>query len=267
MKKSRNTSKKIVVKVGASVLTGGKTSIVAENLSRVVRHIAGFVKEGKDVVLVTSGAIASGLAVLGFKKRPTELSELQAAAAVGQNILMHAYSIEFRKYDLRCAQILLTRDDFKDRKKYLRNTISTLLRHKIIPIINENDSVAVDEIKFGDNDTLSAYVAVVVGAQGLLILTDIDCLYKNFESKTRHGEPQKEVVCIDRNVKNAAFGTDNSSCVGGMSTKIIAARIATNKGIAVIIANGLKDVLRIDFDAPSYDSYDGTRFARFARAR
>ncbi len=244
-------------------MTGGGTSIVAENLSRVVRHIAGFVKEGKDVVLVTSGAIASGLSVLGFKKRPTELSELQAAAAVGQNILMHAYSIEFRKHDLRCAQILLTRDDFKDRKKYLRNTISTLLRHKIIPIINENDSVAVDEIKFGDNDTLSAYVAVVVGARGLLILTDIDCLYKNFESKTRHGAPLKEVVSIDRNVKNAACGTDNNaSCIGGMSTKIIAARIAIDKGIAVIIANGLKDVLRIDFDAPSYDSYDGTRFAR-----
>ncbi|MFH0877215.1 MAG: glutamate 5-kinase, partial [Candidatus Omnitrophota bacterium] len=173
MKKSQKTSRKIVIKVGSSILTGGGLSICDENLSCIVRHVADFIGQGHQVILVTSGAIASGLSVLGFKKRPTALSELQAAAAVGQNILMHSYSVEFQKQGLKCAQILLTREDFADRKRYLnaKNTIHTLLAHKIVPIINENDAVSVEEIKFGDNDTLSARVAAVVEAEGLLILT------------------------------------------------------------------------------------------------
>jgi len=263
LKKSRNTSKKIVVKVGASVLTGGSTSIVAENLSRVVRHIAGFVKEGKDVVLVTSGAIASGLSVLGFKKRPTQLSELQAAAAVGQNILMHAYSIEFRKHHLKCAQILLTRDDLsQQRKKYLCNTIDTLLGHKIIPIINENDSVAVDEIKIGDNDTLSAHVAVAIKAGGLLILTDIDGLYEIDIKTGKYGRLNKDIKVITPQIKRMACGTDKDSCVGGMSTKIKAAQISTRAGIPVVLASGTNiESLKVSFDpSKSYKNFSGTRF-------
>ena len=262
MKKSQKISQKIVVKVGSSILTGGGTSIVPKNLSRIARHIANLSKDDKNIILVSSGAIASGLSVLGFKKRPSELSELQAVAAVGQNILMHAYSIEFKKHNLKCAQILLTKDDFgQQRKKYLCNTIHTLFKHKIIPIVNENDSVSVDEIKIGDNDTLSAYVAAAIKADGLLILTDIDGLYRDFDARDeRRGNIVKEVTFIDSKIEKMACGTDKASCVGGMSTKIKAARIATHDGIPVILANGLQDVLRIDFTSPSYARFDGTRF-------
>lgn len=246
MKRSSKTLK-IVVKVGSSVLTGGKTSIIEENLRRIVRHIAGFAKDGHSVILVTSGAIASGLSVLGLKKRPTELSELQAAAAVGQNILMHNYIMEFDKHELKCAQILLTKDDFRDRKKYLRSTLETLHKHMIIPVINENDSVSVDEIKFGDNDILSAHVAVLVEADGLLILSDIGGLYENFDSRTKTGKLIEEVKSIDQRIERLACGTDSVSCVGGMSSKIEAAKIATREGISVILANGLKDDLEVDF--------------------
>ena len=262
MKKSAKKSQKIVVKVGSSILTGGSLSIVPQNLRRIVRHIANFSKEGKDIILVTSGAIASGLSVLGFKKRPTALSELQAAAAVGQNILMQAYNSELEKFGLKGAQILLTREDFSDRKRYLnaRNTINTLLQHKVIPIINENDAVSVDEIKFGDNDTLSARVAAAVEADGLLILTDIDGLYESFDPKTHTGKLIKEVKKITPEIEKIACGTDKTSCIGGMSTKIEAVRIATNMGITSICASGVKDTLSINFDALSYALYDGTRF-------
>lgn len=263
MKRSLKTSKKIVIKVGSSVLTGGGTSIVAQNLSRIVRHIDRFVKEGIDVILVTSGAIASGLSVLGLKKRPKELSELQASAAVGQNILMHAYSIEFRKHDLKCAQILLTKDDFRDRKKYLRNTIDTLHKHKIVPIINENDSVSVDEIKFGDNDILSAHVAVLAEADCLLILTDIGGLYENFDAKSKTGKLIETVEKIDSRIQKLACGTDNVSCVGGMSSKIEAAKIATNDGVPVFLASGFRDEINLDFlQVSDFSTHraDGTLF-------
>lgn len=254
---------KVVVKVGSSVLTGGKTTIIEENLRRIVRHIAGFSKNGHDVTLVTSGAIASGLSVLGLRKRPTELSELQAAAAVGQNILMHNYIIEFERHGLKCAQILVTKDDFRDRKKYLRSTLETLHKHKIIPVINENDSVSVDEIKFGDNDMLSAYVAVLIEADGLLILSDIGGLYENFDSRTKSGKLIEEVKSIDPKIERLACGTDNTSCVGGMSSKIVAAKIATREGISVILANGLKDDLQVDFfpsGSAGRHHVDGTLF-------
>lgn len=260
MKRSQKVCRKLVVKVGSSILTGGTLSIVAENLKRIVRHVAGFANEGKDVILVTSGAIASGLSVLGFKKRPTLLSELQAAAAIGQNILMHSYSVEFEKYGLKCAQILLTREDFSDRKRYLnaKNTINTLLAHKIIPIINENDAVSVEEIKFGDNDTLSARVAAAVEADGLLILTDTDGLYESFDPKAKTGKLIREVKEITPEIEKMACGTDKDSCIGGMSSKIEAARIATNVGIPCICASGTKASLNINFDPQAVS--DGTRF-------
>lgn len=261
MKRSQKTSPKIVVKVGSSILTGGGTAIVPENLSRIVRHIASFVREGRAVILVTSGAIASGLSALGFKKRPTELSELQAAAAIGQNILMQAYNAELEKFSLKGAQILLTREDFGDRQRYLnaRNTINTLLEHKVIPIINENDAISVEEIKFGDNDTLSARVAAAVEANGLLILTDIGGLYETYDRKTgAFNNLIRRVDAITPEIRAAACGTDKASCVGGMSTKIEAVRIATNMGTPVILASGLKDSLNIDFSP--FSDHDGTLF-------
>ncbi len=261
MKRSSKSSNKIVIKIGSSLLTGGGSSLLQDNLSRIVNHIAGFINEGKSVIVVTSGAIACGLSVLGLKKKPKGLPELQAAAAAGQNILMYVYSEELAKHDLRCAQILLTRDDFNEHKRYLnaRNTINTLLDMSVIPIINENDAVSVEEIKFGDNDTLSASVAAAVEADGLLILTDIDGLYDSFNSKAKSlGKLIREVKKITPEIEDCACGTDKESCVGGMSTKIEAARIATNVGIPVILANGLKESLKVDF---SRASGDGTLFS------
>lgn len=261
--RSRHTSRKIVVKVGSSLLTGGKTRIVAENVRRIVGHVAALVNDGLEVILVTSGAIASGLSVLGLSAKPKDLATLQAAAAAGQNILMQAYSAAFSKHGLRCAQILITKEDFNDRRRYqnARHTVDTLLKFGVIPVFNENDAVSVDEIKFGDNDTLSAHVAVAVGADGLLILTDIDGLYREFDMKSGdHDGLIKEVVKITAAVERSACGTDKEGCVGGMSTKVKAARIATQAGITMILANGSRERLKISFDASSYDTFDGTRF-------
>lgn len=264
MKRSQKTSpEKIVVKVGSSLLTGGKTILVAENLDRIVRLIARLVREGQDVILVSSGAVASGLSVLGLEKKPKALAELQAAAAAGQNILMQAYTVTFARHDMKCAQILITVEDFNDRERYLNtsNTINTLLRFGVVPIINENDTVSVEEIKFGDNDTLSARVAAAVQADGLLILTDIDGLYESYDAKTKTcGLLIKRVDEITAKIKQAASGTDKDGCVGGMSTKIAAAHIATSAGVPVILANGLRDDIKINFDPASDRDHDGTFF-------
>lgn len=263
MKKSVKTSQKIVVKVGSSILTGDTRSLVAENLARVVSHVALFVAEGHEVILVTSGAVASGLSFLGLAKRPKQLPELQAAAAVGQNILMQAYAAEFAKRELKCSQILVTREDFHDRARYLnvRNTINTLLSYGVIPVINENDAISTEEIKFGDNDTLSARVAAAVEADGLLILSDVDGLFEEYDPKNpSQGKIIKDVKDITPRIKAMACGTDKDSCVGGMSTKITAAVIATSAGVPTVVANGSKPKLNIDFKTKVYDHCDGTRF-------
>ncbi len=262
MKKSSKTSNKIVIKVGSSLLTGGGSLLLKAHLANVVKRIASFVKEGDRVIVVTSGAISCGLSVLGFSKKPKLLSELQAAAAAGQSILMHSYSVEFEKYGLKCAQILLTREDFADRKRYLyaKNTINTLLAHNVVPIINENDAVSVDEIKFGDNDTLSARVAAVVEADKLLIPTDIEGLYQGFDPKTKKGKLVKFVKNITDEIKRMACGTDKDTCVGGMSSKIEAARIATNLGITTVTCSidNLDPILfRFKSLSPDDSSYNG----------
>lgn len=248
--KSSKRYQRLVVKVGSSILTGGGTFILPEKLHEVVRQLSELVKEGREVIVVTSGAIASGLSVLGFKKRPSELSELQAAAAVGQNILMHAYSTEFERFGLNAAQILLTREDFSSRQRYLnaRNTINTLLSHKVIPIINENDAISVEEIKFGDNDTLSARVAVAVEADGFMLWTDIDGLYEDFDPKTRTGTLIKSVEKITPEIEKIACATDKDSCIGGMSTKIEAVKIATRMGICTSVGTVSLNSVRANFD-------------------
>lgn len=256
-------SQKIVIKIGSSLLTGGSNAINSENLALVVRHIADFSKKGHDVIVVTSGAIASGLSILGLKRRPASLAGQQASAAAGMSCLMQAYGQNMRLFGLKCASILLTREDFSDRKRYLnaKNTIFTLLKYRVIPIINENDAISVDEIKFGDNDVLSALVASLIEADGLLILTDIDGLYESYNVKNKtHGSIVKEVEKVTPQIQTMAQGTDKDGCIGGMLTKIEAARIATSIGIPVILANGLKDVLRIDFKVRNYKDCDGTRF-------
>lgn len=259
--KSSKRYQRLVVKVGSSILTGGGAAIVPENLSRIVQRIGSFITDGHEVILVTSGAIASGLSVLGFRKRPSDLSELQAAAAVGQNILMQAYNAEFEKLGLKGAQILLTREDFGDRQRYLnaRNAITMLLKHKITPIINENDAISVEEIKFGDNDTLAARVAAVVEADCFLLLTDIEGLCENFEPKTRRGTLIPKVEKITPEIEKMACTTDKASCVGGMSTKIEAVKIATGMGIPSICASGTNLSWQLHFNPFSIDT--GTLFS------
>jgi glutamate 5-kinase len=180
---------------------------------------------------------------------------------------MQAYTAEFAKVGLKCGQVLLTREDFYDEKRYLnaRNTLDTLIKFGVVPVINENDAISVDGIKFGDNDTLSAVVAGAVDADGLLILTDIDGLYDSFDAKHKTlGKLVKEVKEITPQIEYSACGTDKVSCVGGMSTKIEAARIATNVGIPVVLANGLKETLVIDFIS---GAADGTLFSVAANRR
>jgi len=259
--KSQKSYKRIVVKVGSSVLTEGKTQLVVANLEKIVKHIADLTAQGKEVVLVTSGAIASGLSCMGISKRPTKLADLQAAAAIGQNILMQNYTQALSKYNLRCAQILLTREDFFARKRFLnaKNTILNLLSLKVIPIINENDTISVDEIKFGDNDMLSSLVSMLIEADGLEILSDIEGLCRNYdEDKKTYSDLIKRVKQITQDIEIVASGTDNATCIGGMESKIEAIKIATNMGIPVVLANGLNPKVRIDFSDP--ENSDGTYF-------
>lgn len=259
--KSKKNFKRIVVKVGSSILTGGKTGIVDSNLERIVSHIAELLKQGKEVVLVSSGAIACGLSSMNIDKRPCLLSELQAAAAIGQNILMQTYSHVFNRYNIKCAQILLTRDDFHQRQRYLnaKNTILSLFRLGVIPIVNENDTVSIEEIKFGDNDMLSVLVSMLIEADGLEILSDIEGLCRKYDKdKKSYSDLIKKVKHITPEIEIIATGTDKAACIGGMESKIEAIKIATNVGIPVVLANGNSPTLKIDFVNP--DKSDGTFF-------
>ena len=172
-------AQRLVVKVGSSLVTNEGKGLDAAAISRWGAQFAELRKQGKDIVMVSSGAIAEGMKRLGWAKRPTEMHELQAAAAVGQMGLAHVYESTFRDHGLATAQVLLTHEDLADRKRYLnaRSTLLTLLKHKVVPIINENDTVVTDEIKVGDNDTLGALVANLIDADVLIILTDQEGLF------------------------------------------------------------------------------------------
>ncbi|MDD5006060.1 MAG: glutamate 5-kinase [Candidatus Omnitrophica bacterium] len=267
--KSAKNYKRIVVKVGSSVLTEGKNSLVESNLERIVKHVADLSSQGKEVVLVTSGAIACGLSSMGLEKRSTKLSELQAAAAIGQNILMQNYTRVFSKYNLKCAQILLTRDDFHERKRYInaKNTILELFDLKVIPIINENDTVSVDEIKFGDNDMLSALVAMLIEADGLEILTDAEGLCQEYDKKKKqYTNLLKNVDIITPEIIRMACGTNSTTAIGGLRSKIDPIKIATNVGIDVVLTSGLsKEGLKIDF--VDLDKCAGTHFSASSKLR
>jgi glutamate 5-kinase len=203
-------------------------------MKNLCTQVADLLNKDIEVILVTSGAIAAGMGVLGFKRRPKQLPQLQAAAAVGQSQLMQIYDSIFRKKRLLTAQVLLTREDLSQRKRYLnaKNTLFTLLDSKVIPIINENDTVSVDEIKFGDNDLLSALVAALVHADLLIILSDVDGLYK--ERKSVVSVVEKVTAQIER----LAGKTSSSLGTGGMASKIEAAKICCASGIACVVANG-----------------------------
>ncbi len=226
---------RIVVKIGTSILTDEDGKLSTKYLAHIVEEIAGLHKQGAgEFIIVTSGAIGAGMQRLGLKERPQTIILKQTAAAVGQNILIEIYEGLFKKYEQTIAQILLTHQDMSCRKSYINisNTISKLFEYKVIPIINENDTVAVDELKFGDNDTLAALVSQLVEADLLLILSNVDGLYSSA------GELISIVEEITPEIIKISAGTTSKFSTGGMQTKIEAAKIATQSGTTVIISNG-----------------------------
>jgi len=255
LKQSLKTYRKIVVKIGSSLLGGAGARLDTAFIAGIAGEVARLTQEGRQVMIVSSGAISCGMGIMRVENRPKGLARLQAAAAIGQNELMDLYRDAFAKRSLVCAQVLLTGDDLSGRKRYLnaKNTLNELLAMKCVPIINENDTVSTEEIKFGDNDRLSALVAGLVNADLLIILSDVDGLLDKDKKLIR-------LVCeIDHQVKSLACSTDKKACVGGMITKIEAAKIAVDSGIPCVIANGRqKDIILSLVDEPA--SY-GTLFA------
>jgi glutamate 5-kinase len=231
---------RIVVKLGTGLLADARKQLDPAQVEQLVGQVAGQRQAGKEVVLVTSGAVGAGMGVLGCEKRPTDLSELQACAAVGQSRLMAMYDTLFARFDLHVAQVLLTHDDLEDHDRHLnaRNTLLTLLGRGVVPIINENDAVSFTELRFGDNDQLSALVASLLPADLLVILTTVDGVIENFGKANPRTIPMIER--IDERVEKLAGGTASATAVGGMATKIKAARIVTRAGIPMVIAGGRK---------------------------
>lgn len=234
--------KRIVIKIGTGVLANHTGSINYPAMAKIVSEISGIKKQGNEIIIVTSGAIGAGMAELGLGKKPKEVRMKQAAAAVGQGIIMARYRELFSRRNITVAQILLSYDAFTNRKKSvnLRNSIETLLKMGVIPIINENDPVSIDEIgpSFGDNDKLSAMVACRIKADTLVILTTVDGIY-NKDPKYRDARKINEVHKLGKSLESLK-GRANSLGTGGIKTKIEAAKIATGSGTTTIILNGRK---------------------------
>ncbi|HTX20943.1 MAG TPA: glutamate 5-kinase [Candidatus Aquilonibacter sp.] len=237
---SLKSAARLVVKFGTGVLTDSRKQIDPAQLEQLVAQIAAQRKAGREIVVVTSGAVGAGMGALGFEKRPTELAELQACAAVGQSRLMATYAELFAKHGLHVAQVLLTHDDLEHHERHLnaRNTLVTLLGRGVIPIINENDAVSFTEIKFGDNDKLSALVAALLPADLLVILTTVDGVVENFGKA--NPKTISKIEKIDGAIEKLAGGTESETAVGGMKSKIEAAKIAVRSGIPLVIASGKK---------------------------
>ena len=246
MKSVLQNAQRVVVKVGSSLVTNEGRGLDRQALSRWAAQMAQLHQAGKQVVLVSSGAIAEGVLRLGWPKRPTEMHRLQAAAAVGQMGLAQAYESAFSQHQLRTAQILLTHEDLADRARYLnaRATLFTLLDLGVIPVINENDTVVTDEIRFGDNDTLGALVTNLVEADVLIILTDQAGLYSADPRKDPQAHLISQARAGDPALEHMAGGAGSSVGTGGMYTKVIAAKRAARSGAHTIIASGREpDVL------------------------
>lgn len=237
------SAKRLVVKVGTSTLTHHTGKLNFFRIEKLVRELSDLANQGKQVILVSSGAVGAGLERLGLKERPKTIPEKQAAAAVGQGILMHTYEKLFREYGQTVAQVLLTREDSVKHKRYInsRNTLLTLLAMGVIPVINENDAVAVDELKIGDNDTLSATVATIVDADVLIILSDVEGVFDDNPQLNPAARRISEIADITTKVEALAGGPGSSLGTGGMQTKMQAAKIAVNSGVTMLIASGLRD--------------------------
>jgi glutamate 5-kinase len=232
-------ARRIVVKVGSSSLTTARGGLDGDRLDALVDALAARRESGTQVVLVSSGAIAAGLAPLGIARRPRDLATQQAAASVGQLALAHAYAASFQRHSLTIGQVLLTADDVVRRAHYrnAQRTFSRLLALGVLPVVNENDTVATDEIRFGDNDRLAALVAHLVGAEALVLLSDVDALY---DGDPRRGNARRitEVAdAADTDGVDAGTGGASGLGTGGMASKLAAARLASSAGIPVLLAS------------------------------
>lgn len=255
------TVKRVVVKVGSSSLTHENGLINVHQLESLVKQVADLHCKGYEVILVSSGAIAAGIGRLGLSSRPSEMSLLQATAAVGQVALIHLYQKMFSEYGINVAQLLLTKEDLEDEKRlyYTRHVTESLIENKVIQIVNENDAVAVDEIKFGDNDTLSARVAKYAKADLLILLSDIDGLYTKNPNLEKDAMLIDQVNELDEKILNLGGDSHTALGTGGMTTKLEAAEIATQSGVHMVIANSLKPwILKSITDGESI----GTLFVR-----
>jgi glutamate 5-kinase len=250
--------KRVVIKIGSGVLTADN-GLNTDLIDGITADMCDLRRGGKEIIVVSSGAIASGLKKIGMKKRPQSVSQQQAMAAIGQSSLMLAYEHAFGRCGYKAAQILLTRDDLTHRRRYLnaRNTLLTLLSWKVIPVINENDTVVVDEIKFGDNDNLSAMVTNLIDANLLVNLTNIDGLFDKDPREHKDAELIPVVEKVDRQISRFASTIPGFLGRGGMASKIKAAQKVGLRGVPAIIANGLKPgILKRIFDGEE----EGTLF-------
>lgn len=239
--------KRLVVKVGTSTLTHANGQLNLERMERLVRELADLHNRGIEVVLVSSGAIGTGANRMNLKKIPKTLPEKQALAAIGQGRLLHMYEKFFAEYSKIVAQVLLTREDLDERIRYLNatNTLLAILNMQVIPIINENDTVVVEEIKIGDNDTLSAVVAGIVDADLLIILSDVEGLYDSNPRTNKHARLQSEVYEVTETMEANAAARGTTFASGGMLTKLTSARNCMAAGIPMVIANSaVENVLR-----------------------
>ncbi|MCE1161566.1 MAG: glutamate 5-kinase [Thiomonas sp.] len=234
------SARRIIIKAGSSLVTNEGRGVDLDAVSRWAGQIAGLRSAGKDVILVSSGAIAEGMRRLGWSQRPREMHQLQAAAAVGQMGLAQAYETAFRERGMVAAQVLLTHADLADRQRYLnaRTTLLTLLEQGVVPVINENDTVVTDEIKFGDNDTLGALVTNLVEGDVLIILTDQSGLYSADPRKHADATLIAQADAEDASLQAMAGGAGTGIGTGGMATKVTAARRAARSGAHTVIASG-----------------------------
>lgn len=235
--------KKIVIKIGSSTITSKDGIINKEFLNNLASQVKSLVDEGKQVVIVSSGARIAGVSTLGRWSRKEDVNYKQALCAIGQVELMDSYRVIFNKNNLHIAQILLTREDFKDDSRTLniRNTLFTLLDENVVPIVNENDTVCVEEIKIGDNDMLAAQTTVLWNADLLMILSDIDGIYDKSPVEHKDAKLIKLVNDIDELEKNISIGRSSAFGTGGISTKLKAAKLVNKYGIKMIVANGKKE--------------------------
>lgn len=240
--------KRIVVKIGSNLLASEEKGLNIGRIGSLAKDISELISRGHEVILVSSGAIAAGIKKLGLKTKPKDIRRKQAAAAVGQSSLIWAYERAFAKFGVKVAQVLLTAEDFSDRKRYInsKNTLMTLLSYGLIPIINENDTVATDEIKFGDNDNLASLVAILAEADMLVMLSDVEGLYRRDPSKNSGTELISHVDRITYAIEKMAGGAKSTVGTGGMYSKVLAAKNATSHGITVYIISGNRDGLLVD---------------------